>query len=112
MKKEMEKGLENIFMKVSDSVKQPFKASQNDGRQGMGKLAKPHGPYLTQGVLGSFTLGLVIAITPGIQGSSIDANMEPQFTEVRIVRLQVTTKPAQGVKIYYVPRNETSTFIY
>ncbi|WNM60243.1 hypothetical protein [Candidatus Nitrospira neomarina] len=78
----------------------------------MGKLAKQPGLYVTQGVLGLITLGILIAFTPGIQRSSIDGNMEPRFTEVRIVKLQVTKRPAQGVKIYYVPRHETSTFIY
>ncbi len=78
----------------------------------MDKLANPPELSIRLGILGLGTLGLLIAFTFGIHQLRIDSNKEPRFTDVRIVHLQLNTKPAKGVKIFYVPRNETSTFVY
>ncbi|HNP29299.1 MAG TPA: hypothetical protein PKK23_09660 [Nitrospirales bacterium] len=78
----------------------------------MGKLAIPTGMSVTQGILALIILGLLIAFTQGFQQSGIDNNSEPRFSDIRIVELQVIIKPAQGVKIYHVPRNQASTFNY
>ena len=99
-------------MKFSSFISLAFETSQNNGSQTMGKLAKPPGLYVTQGILILMTLGLLFAFTHGIHQPSLDTSAEPRFTDVRIVHLQVNTEPAQGVKIFYVPRNETSAFIY
>lgn len=78
----------------------------------MEKLAKPPGLHVTRTILVLITLFLLIAVTSGIRQTSIDANTEPKFTDVRIVEPNLNARPAQGVKISYVPRNEASTFIY
>lgn len=91
---------------------QTFESFQNDGKLSMRKLATPTGMYVTQGILALIILGVLIAFTPGFQQSGTHPKPEPRFTDIRIVELQIITRPAQGVKIYHVPRNETSTFIY
>lgn len=93
-------------------MSQTFESFQNDGKHSMRKLATPTGWYVTQGILALIILGVLIAFTPGFQQSGMDPNSEPRFSDIRIVELQVTTKPSQGVKIHHVPRNETSTFTY
>lgn len=91
---------------------QTFESFQNDGKHPMRKLATPTGMSVTQGILALIILGVLIAFTPVFQRSGMEPNSEPRFSDIRIVELQVTTRPAQGVKIYHVPRNETSTFHY
>lgn len=91
---------------------QTFESFQNDGKHSMRKLATPTGMYVAQGILALIILGVLIAFTPGFQRSGMEPNSEPRFSDIRIVELQITTRPAQGVKIYHVPRNETSTFHY
>ena len=78
----------------------------------MKKLATSTGLYIGQGILALIILGVLFAFTPGFRQSGTHPKSEPQFSDIRIVELHVITKPAQGVKIYHVPRNETSTFIY
>ena len=91
---------------------QTFKSFQNDGKHSMRKMATRTGMYVRQGIMAPIIVGILIAFTPGFQRSRMEPNSEPRFSDIRIIELQVTTRPAQGVKIYHVPRNETSTFHY
>lgn len=93
-------------------MSQTFESFQNDGKHSMRKLATPPRMYVTQGILALIILGVLMAFTPCFQPSGMDPNSEPRFSDIRIVELQVNTKPSQGVKIHHVPRDETSTFNY
>ena len=109
---EMNQVSRNHFYENLKVLGHTFDSFQNGGNHHMGKLAILTGMYVMQCILALIILWSLTAFTPGFQQSGTNDNPEPRFSDVRIVELRVITKPAQGVKINHVPRNQTSTFIY
>jgi hypothetical protein len=74
----------------------------------MGNIAEIPRRYVLQIIFGLLSIILLIAIP--IQHSE-EASPDPltKFTDVRFVTFDLSSKPIQGVKIYYVPLSQTST---
>lgn len=75
----------------------------------MGSIAKILRRYVLRVALGFLTITSLMVSSPSQESLEASSDPLPNFTDVRIVTLDVNSKPFHGVKIFYVPLCKTST---